>query len=301
MSTQASDYQADDQLANLAGCAVRHGTIPAGGLNLHFVETGQGRPLLLIHGLNIGWGQWYRNLAGLAKRFRVIAVDLPGCGASPGPEYRALAPADYRRAIAALADQLALTDMTVVGHSFGSTLALGLALDRPGRVSRVIVAGPLALSQAMPPAHRPITIYPLAWVVSHTVMRPTRTNLHRFLAGAVDQANPLPDALLDYYANRLHRHPRRHPFMFMSSLSRHGRYRSGVALPPTELAAVAVPVLVVAGRRDRITPPSGLAPAMAHLPRGRLTIVRGCGHVPNLELPGQFNQLIEQFVTQKAA
>jgi pimeloyl-ACP methyl ester carboxylesterase len=109
---------------------------------LHTVRSGEGPPIVFIHGMGTSAATWERCMDLLADRFSVIAVDLLGHGNSPVPddpdEYtrdRALADIDD-----VLADVLADTGeaAVLVGHSLGGYLALAHAATRPG-VARAIV------------------------------------------------------------------------------------------------------------------------------------------------------------------
>ena len=58
------------------------GQIEIQGLRVNYLTAGSGKPLLLLHGANMGWGQWYANIAELSEQFTVYALDLPGAGNS---------------------------------------------------------------------------------------------------------------------------------------------------------------------------------------------------------------------------
>lgn len=114
-----------------------------GGNRIHYVERGQGPPILFVHGLG-GTQFHFRPLhAGLEKDFRLIAVDRPGSGYSTR---RGLAPASPKEQAAFLAgfiDALGLEKPLVVGHSLGGAVSLALALDFPDKVSGLALISPL--------------------------------------------------------------------------------------------------------------------------------------------------------------
>lgn len=94
-----------------------------------------GPAIVLLHGLS-GSLNWYDRVASLlADTFRVVRVDLLGHGATGGPAVDAPAQAQM---VAALLEKLAVTDATIVGHSFGADVAVELA-ERSARVARVVV------------------------------------------------------------------------------------------------------------------------------------------------------------------
>ena len=116
-----------------------------GGTALHYVDRGEGPPIVMIHGL---MGQ-VRNFAPalvdrLTQSHRVVLVDRPGAGYSdplPSDENTIAAQADL---IAELIKQLELVEPVVVGHSLGGAVALALALDHPERVGALALIAPAA-------------------------------------------------------------------------------------------------------------------------------------------------------------
>ncbi len=98
---------------------------------MHVVRRGAGKPLVLVHGLGGNWRSWDPVLEGLAAQREVIAIDLPGFGATP--------PLDAEVSIATLADAMTsflegndLRDADLVGSSMGARLVLELARRRVG-------------------------------------------------------------------------------------------------------------------------------------------------------------------------
>src|SRR3989344_1127805 len=82
----------EEALAQTLGIPYTIAQDTIGPYSINYFKAGQGRPLLLIHGANIGWGQWYRNIPELAKRSEVWALDLPGAGRSSRVDYSKLDP-----------------------------------------------------------------------------------------------------------------------------------------------------------------------------------------------------------------
>ncbi|WP_025745886.1 alpha/beta fold hydrolase [Kallotenue papyrolyticum] len=119
------------------------------GLRLHLLDYGgDGPPLLLLHGLTANAHAFDGLLAaGLGTRFRVLAPDLRGRGASDDDDSYTLA--DHAADVLALLDALRLARVALVGHSFGGLLAYYLAATHPQRV-RCIVALDAAIAAADP-------------------------------------------------------------------------------------------------------------------------------------------------------
>ena len=105
------------------------------GLSVRVIEAGAGEPLLLIHGVGMRAEAWEPQIAALAAATCVIAVDLPGHGESdslPGQPQLT----DYVAWAARVIQALDLGRVSVAGHSMGSLIAAGLAVERPDLVHR---------------------------------------------------------------------------------------------------------------------------------------------------------------------
>lgn len=106
-------------------------------------EEGAGAPVLLIHGLGASHLDWIHQIPALARHYRVLALDLPGFGASPAqPVLKSLA--DYAIAVLAELDRRGVERLHgLAGHSMGGAIALEIALQAPQRVERLVLANTL--------------------------------------------------------------------------------------------------------------------------------------------------------------
>ncbi|KVE28854.1 alpha/beta hydrolase [Burkholderia singularis] len=118
--------------------------VDIGSDRLHYVEYGEGPPIVFVHGLCGNLRNFaYLDLQRLAKSHRVILVDRPGSGRSTrGPRSAANVYAQART-IAMFIVTLGLDKPVVVGHSLGGAIALALALNHPQILSRVALISPL--------------------------------------------------------------------------------------------------------------------------------------------------------------
>lgn len=105
---------------------------------LYYEDIGEGRPLLLLHGLTSNHQMFYREIGYLKDKFRIIALDSRGHGKSTRPEEFTLD--DHVADTIALLDHLGLHSVNVVGVSMGSYIAQGLAITQPERVEKLILA-----------------------------------------------------------------------------------------------------------------------------------------------------------------
>ncbi len=106
---------------------------------VHYVDEGEGRPLLLLHG-NPDWSFLYRKIIrGLDGSFRCIAPDYPGFGLSAHPDGYGYTPAEHAGVVGELVDHLGLDDMLVMGQDWGGPIGLDVASRRPGRIHGLIM------------------------------------------------------------------------------------------------------------------------------------------------------------------
>jgi pimeloyl-ACP methyl ester carboxylesterase len=110
------------------------------GINIHYVQTGKGRDLVLIHGIASNLGQWQLSiLPALAKEFRVTMYDLRGHGYSDMPA-SGYTPDHMVGDFSGLLDYLGIERASIIGHSYGGVVALYYAVVHPERVDKLIIA-----------------------------------------------------------------------------------------------------------------------------------------------------------------
>jgi len=130
----------DERFADLPGYPFLPHYVEQDGLRLHYVDEGQGKPVLLLHG-EPTWSYLYRKvIPELAPVARAIAPDFLGFGRSDKP----LRLEDYSydlhfRSLERLAEELDLRDLTVVVQDWGGPIGLRLAVERPERVERLVI------------------------------------------------------------------------------------------------------------------------------------------------------------------
>lgn len=113
------------------------------GVLLHYVERGEGPPLVLLHGNGSMIEDWLSSglLDQLARSHRVIAFDRPGFGHSERPRARIWTPQAQAALLAEALAKLKVERAIIVGHSFGTMVTLALALDHPQLVERIVLLG----------------------------------------------------------------------------------------------------------------------------------------------------------------
>jgi len=103
-----------------------------------YLATGQGQPVVLIHGVGLNKEMWGGQVVGLATNYRVIAYDMLGHGASPRPK-SGTGLIGYADQLLELLDHLQLPQATVIGFSMGGLVARAFALHYPQRLQGLVV------------------------------------------------------------------------------------------------------------------------------------------------------------------
>jgi pimeloyl-ACP methyl ester carboxylesterase len=243
-------------------------------MDLSHFRTGSGPPLLLLHGLGMGQVVWRPVVPLLAHVREVVALDLPGFGASPhGPRtVEGLA-----HAVAAFAAGIGLERPHVAGNSLGGAVAL--AMGAAGAARSVCALSPVGFV-----AGREGTYGRAVLVTTRVLSRALLPAAPRLARSAV-----LRTALSSHASSR----PWRVPAEDMVEWTRN--YAGAVAfwelleaLDGWRAPVPACPTTVAWGDRDRLLIASRQAPrARRALPAARHVTLRGCGHVPMWDDPEQ--------------
>jgi pimeloyl-ACP methyl ester carboxylesterase len=264
-----------------------------------FREVGEGPPLVLVHGLGTSSSVWHLVAPLLARRWRVLSVDLPGSGLSPPASE--VGGAWHARLLCRFAEQVAGEPSALVGHSLAGGLAMLAALDEPDRFTSVSVVAPGGLGRELalwPRVQSLAVVSALAGVLTPLLFRlvgPGRMErVLRYLFARGDEgraARPLlreaciafsKPAAVRWYCRTLRE--------VASIRGQRSRYQL-----LSRLGDLQVPVLVVWGATDRVLPVAqGRRAAAAH-PDLELQVIPECGHTPQLECPERLAELIERF------
>ena len=263
------------------------------GARVNYVEMGQGPPVVLVHGLSGCWQNWLENIPHLARRHRVIALDLPGFGESELPNEEISIPG-YGRFVDAFLGEIGVERGAIVGNSMGGFIAAETTLAHPSRVEKLVLVSAAGLVRvgnrqlyALERAARlfhPLTAAFLARR-EHLVRRPGLRR--RMLYGVVRYPERIEPELAYEVASGAGKPG------FLDALNAIMAYDFRDRLP-----AISAPTLIVWGRNDRIVPIEGAYEYEKLIPNARLEIFEETGHVPMLERPARFNQLVEEFLSQ---
>jgi pimeloyl-ACP methyl ester carboxylesterase len=245
--------------------------IEAGDLNVHYLEHGEGDPVLLVHG-NWATSSWWEPVfERLPAGYRGLAPDMRGRGRTEGPDHDYTIP-ELTADLFAFADVLDLQDFHLVGHSLGSAIAMEAALKQPGRVHTLTVVAP-AWVDGMPAAY-----------AVPAGQQAIKADKALFAQALKPHAPTLPDGkfwrrLVDEgHEQRLEAALRNIPALLGWK-------------PGDRLRGMGVPALVVSGSLDTLTGGANAERAAAALGVTHI-IMQGVGHSPIIEAPDEFVTLL---------
>lgn len=168
-------------------------TIEVKGINMHYHEAGSGPVLVLLHGTAPGasaWGNFSGNLPVYAEHYRVLAIDLPHNGKSDKPANDYMDVTWYASVIIDILDALGIKSAHFLGNSVGGSVAMGVALQRPDIVGRLILMG----TAGSMPMFSPVPTEGARNMSEFYNDAPTPEKLERILRGMVfDQSRITPE------------------------------------------------------------------------------------------------------------
>jgi pimeloyl-ACP methyl ester carboxylesterase len=270
-------------------------TITLHGRSVSYREAGEGPALLLIHGMAGTSESWDAVIRPLARRHTVIAPDFPGHGESEpgGGDYSLGGLASGLRDLLAV---LGHDRATLVGHSLGGGVAMQFTYQFPEIVERLALVSSGGLGPEVSPVLRAAALPGADLFIAATASIGGRVGsvVGRGL-GAVG-LRPSADVaeVARGYASLADAGRRR---AFLGTLSAVvGTDGQRVAANDRLYLAASMPLLIVWGSRDPIIPAGHAEQAHDALPGSRLEVFDGVGHLPQLEEPTRFVEVLEDFI-----
>ncbi|MBS1848839.1 MAG: alpha/beta hydrolase [Actinobacteria bacterium] len=267
------------------------------GLTIAYRDEGAGPAIVFLHNGGTSSTIWREQLAHLSETHRVVAVDLPGFGASPLPEPATTLDAMVEL-IASLIGDLGIGPVTLVGNCMGSNISVRLARAHPDLVTAVLAVNPLTAASFgggdIGFTHR----------MKHVAAGPTRVfrKVSRRLPVPKFAGSPTLRFQLGPkgVAKGLHHDPELLACQFRSDqmpalldvlddMDAYGDLDTA-DVPDT------VPIWIAWGEKNRVLSRDKASGLAEHLHAARVSTIAGTGHLPMLEDPGVVTGLIEDLI-----
>jgi pimeloyl-ACP methyl ester carboxylesterase len=265
---------------------VSEGRTPGG---LHWESSGDGPPVLLIMGLGLSGGAWWRTVPVLSRQFRVITFDNRGVGRSAALSYAYTIEGMADDAVAVL-DDAGVERAHVYGISLGGMVAQQVALRHPRRLRSVVLG-------ATHPGG-PRAVAPDDEVLDFFRRRPDLPHEEAAWASVPYNYGPAcrrrhGSRIAEDIAQRL-----AHPFA--ADAYRAQLCAAGLHNCLGRLDRIEAPALIVHGRHDRLIPVANAELMAAHMPRAKLEILAHSGHLYPTEEP-HVDEMIAAFMADSDA
>jgi pimeloyl-ACP methyl ester carboxylesterase len=253
--------------------------LPVDGGDAVFCEvTGHGPPLVLTHDAFLHRESWDAQFASLSGSYRVVRWDRRGYGRSDEPRAPYASDDDLARVIAALTDPPA----TLMGCSNGGLLSLQCALKHPELVAALVLVGPVVSGLSF---------------TEHLTSRGGRVSGDLTTAEEIEYWSST-DPWLTAPANTGARDRLRALLTANPNNLRPREHLERAFESPTlpHLGHIAVPTLIIAGEHDIADVHAHCGAIEAGIPGATRVVLRGSGHLPHLEMPGEFNAAVLSFL-----
>src|SRR3954451_21218722 len=265
------------------------------GRRVNYLDIGEGDmpPAVFVHGLAGCWQNWLENIPRLAQERRCIALDLPGFSASEMPAKKVTI-SGYADTVVEVARAVGLDEPAdVIGNSMGGFIAAEMGIRHADFVRRIVLCSAAGIS---------ITNLKRRPVLTGARVVAAMTNVVLARRESMVKRPGLRRTALAYVV--------RHPTLIDADLAYNFMFGSGSpgflgaldALTDYDfrdrLDDVKVPVLLVWGSDDNLVPVKDADEFERLIPNARKVILDDTGHVPMLERPSAFNDLVVEFLAE---
>jgi pimeloyl-ACP methyl ester carboxylesterase len=257
--------------------------LQANGIELHYEATGEGQPVLFIHGLGSSCRDWEMQMPVFSKQYRVVSFDLRGHGQSqkpPGPYSMSL----FAKDTAELTRSLGIAPVHVVGISLGGMIAFQLGVDHPELVKSLVIvnAGPEVVIRTMKDRWNVFLRFATVRLLG---MRKMGEVLGRRLFPREEQAD-----IQKLFVKRWAENDTR---AYLDTL------RAIVGWSVTDrIQDINLPTLVVAADGD-YTPVSAKQAFVSKMPQVELVVIPDSRHATPVDSPEKFNEAVMSFLSKR--
>ena len=273
----------------VAGIALKSGTIDAGGILTSYLEAGAGEPVIMLHGSGPGvsaMANWQHNIGALSQRFRVLAPDIVGFGATKRPDDIVYSLRTWTDHVWAFLDAHDIEKAAIVGNSLGGRIALQMATDQPDRITKMVLMGAPGVGMTLTEGLAALRAYQ----PSHDAMRDLLRNYF-----AVDPTMITDDLVaIRYEASVADGAYEEYRAMFFDP--RHAGSELGIT--EEQVRAIDTPALLVHGREDKVVPMQVSVTMLGLLPNADLHVFSKCGHWTQIERADEFSALVANYLAR---
>ena len=269
-------------------------------VNIAYIEKGTGKTIVFIHGLGGNLSHWQKSITQLSKKYRCIALDLPGYGCSTLKNTVTSDDQlnDYANIIIEFFDKLKLKEITLVGHSMGGQIAIITALKLPSKIKKLVLLAPAGFETFTTNEKELLAKISTPAFFKEQDEAAIRTSFkNNFYQQPADA-----EALIQY------RIELKKCSVFNNYCNTIVNGINGILYHPvqSQLANIKQKVLVIFGEEDKLIPNKYLHPSLTTLQvandgaklikNSSLVMIPKAGHLLQYEIPDAFNTAITNFL-----
>ncbi len=263
------------------------------GIRVHYREDGpkDAPVLILVHGFGDSHFTWEGWIPVLSPHYRLIAVDLPGHGLTEAPDSYILRSADLADLVVKLAKNIGIDHFSIAGNSLGGGVAWQVAVRHADVLDALILADaagwPQPPASASPSLAFRLMAHPLGReLLKHIDNKPL---IRQGVRGEVGDPAVITDAFIDRWAV-LQRAPGHRDILLDIDMG------SAFTATPEIVGAIKTPTLILHGEIDPVIPKSSGEKFANAIVGSRLIVYPGVGHLPQVEIPQQSAQDVDDFL-----
>jgi len=252
---------------------------------VHYEAYGRGRPVILLHGWINSWGVWQDVMIDLAEngRYKVYALDFWGFGESGKENTPPFKVESYVQMVDQFMEILGIECAPILGHSMGGTVALGVALNYPQRVTKIGAVG-------SPIQGRSLNFFLRMAARDWVQLAQSLPSITHLIVTTLVRINTAGDSV----------RVRKMLLHDVDKTSMESFFRSIGDLRRTDLSErlnqLAAPVLGVYGQHDNIVDPHQVELLVQKVPGSHTVVMPKSRHFPMLDEPEEFNAAVRQFL-----
>jgi pimeloyl-ACP methyl ester carboxylesterase len=272
------------------------------GIAVHYVDQGEGQPIVLLHGNGALVEDWFISgiIDRLTRRFRVIAIDRPGSGYTDRPRDRLWTPSAQAALMRRVAARLGLERPVVVGHSWGAMVAMAWALDHQNELGGIV----LMSGYYFPTPRRDVLIFGapglpvIGDVLRYTISPPISRLIAPKLIETIFAPAPVPEQFTQTFPLEL----ALRPWALRASAEDTGFMIPSAAAQQSRYKDLRLPVTILSGSADKVVTASRQSQRLQReIAHSELRILPGLGHMIHYFAQDEIVARIEAMAERAAA
>lgn len=261
--------------------------VEVNGVKIHYLQKGNGEPLILIHGGGAWLYAFRNNIDELSKYFTVYALDMPGHGYTEYSEEDTLDLQYVGEVLKGFMDKKNIKKASFAGHSWGGGWALYFAQEYPDQVNKLILIDSSGLEDSVEQDQSiwPLMNYPFIGelLVHFITFQGVRDGY------AVNDKSKIEESVYKEYYK---------PLTFSRNLRSQYNYQRNLdwSITGSKLSEMITPILIIWGEKDSVLPVKMAYEYEKRCKNAQLQIIENTGHMPHEEKPDEVNTLIIGFI-----